>query len=640
MADLPLVLAGPIVRRCDRTYICFWICTSRDIRFTAELEYLLRQADTPAKWRKLEATVRQHTLRIAEQLFVSNLVARTNNVDFPVDSLIAYRLSIVEDSLGLNEELQLHQKTLLLEGADRLCFRLPFTQSADKTSLCYASCRNLSGEGVDVGPGIEAILAKKLSSIDRSEAPLVLVLGGDQIYADGMSPPLLRAIVSMSKALFGNAYAPLEPPTRRRELISNCGFTSKDNDHLVRFAEFVSTYLLTFSSAFQLIVSPIRDDDLRRRLARSRSWERVFANVPTYMMFDDHEVTDDWNIDHEWSAALKAPGRAIISAALLAYFLFQEWGNDPMSLDSGLITEIERLLKSPDTSEQIPKALERGRSFVIPADARILALDCRSTRERDTGWTWVREAFPMIAEVPIASRNHTLMVSPRELSRCKALIESTPGRREQPLVLLTNTPLFGRPLIESLQSVASRLTFSKNVVDAENWDIYPRSWIAVTDELLFGTDISACIIVSGDVHYSFTATATLSSPMGRSVKCLQITSSPACNQGAIVPGLITASDPPGEKVKAVWISHSARTFTTTGVMESGIAADSVISLISLALGKPFLKKWKTPSRWTEPNAAILENAFAMIDVHGSRIQSRFINSDARIVRSEDWNSAI
>ena len=32
---------------------------------------------------------------------------------------------------------------------------------------------------------------------------------------------------------------------------------------------------------------------------------RVLANVPTYMAFDDHEVTDDWNLNHEdWSSGV------------------------------------------------------------------------------------------------------------------------------------------------------------------------------------------------------------------------------------------------------------------------------------------------------------------------------------------------
>jgi hypothetical protein len=33
---------------------------------------------------------------------------------------------------------------------------------------------------------------------------------------------------------------------------------------------------------------------------------RVLANIPTYMIFDDHEITDDWNITMEWHEGVKA----------------------------------------------------------------------------------------------------------------------------------------------------------------------------------------------------------------------------------------------------------------------------------------------------------------------------------------------
>ena len=37
--------------------------------------------------------------------------------------------------------------------------------------------------------------------------------------------------------------------------------------------------------------------DFERGLAKVR---RVLANIPTYMIFDDHDVTDDWNLNPLW----------------------------------------------------------------------------------------------------------------------------------------------------------------------------------------------------------------------------------------------------------------------------------------------------------------------------------------------------
>ncbi|WP_346236782.1 hypothetical protein ABDK00_013925 [Niabella insulamsoli] len=58
---------------------------------------------------------------------------------------------------------------------------------------------------------------------------------------------------------------------------------------------------------------------------------RVLANVPTYMIMDDHEVTDDWCITQRWNnQVLSKPfGRDIIRNAMMAYTVFQDWGNTP-----------------------------------------------------------------------------------------------------------------------------------------------------------------------------------------------------------------------------------------------------------------------------------------------------------------------
>ena len=59
---------------------------------------------------------------------------------------------------------------------------------------------------------------------------------------------------------------------------------------------------------------------------------RALANVPTYMIFDDHDVTDDWNLNPLWRDRVlthRARRRRSIRNALASYALFQDWGNDP-----------------------------------------------------------------------------------------------------------------------------------------------------------------------------------------------------------------------------------------------------------------------------------------------------------------------
>ena len=55
----------------------------------------------------------------------------------------------------------------------------------------------------------------------------------------------------------------------------------------------------------------------------------MLANVPTLMIFDDHEVTDDWNLHADWVARVNASamGPQVLRNALAAYAVFQDWGN-------------------------------------------------------------------------------------------------------------------------------------------------------------------------------------------------------------------------------------------------------------------------------------------------------------------------
>jgi hypothetical protein len=59
---------------------------------------------------------------------------------------------------------------------------------------------------------------------------------------------------------------------------------------------------------------------------------RTLANVPTYMIMDDHDATDDWNLNPIWVDRVNNTtfGRAILRNALASYTLFQDWGNDPV----------------------------------------------------------------------------------------------------------------------------------------------------------------------------------------------------------------------------------------------------------------------------------------------------------------------
>jgi hypothetical protein len=60
---------------------------------------------------------------------------------------------------------------------------------------------------------------------------------------------------------------------------------------------------------------------------------RTLAHLPSFMIFDDHEVTDDWNADDKWLNVVNTTQDPLrlwpttMTDALCAYWIYQGWGN-------------------------------------------------------------------------------------------------------------------------------------------------------------------------------------------------------------------------------------------------------------------------------------------------------------------------
>jgi hypothetical protein len=70
--------------------------------------------------------------------------------------------------------------------------------------------------------------------------------------------------------------------------------------------------------------------------------QRALANIPTYMILDDHDVTDDYFLNPLWRDRVltSALGQTIITNAMVTYALFQDWGNNPIRYDNGFPAEL------------------------------------------------------------------------------------------------------------------------------------------------------------------------------------------------------------------------------------------------------------------------------------------------------------
>jgi hypothetical protein len=150
----------------------------------------------------------------------------------------------------------------------------------------------------------------------------------------------------------------ISPPQRAKELRQHARLTSDAmSSHLMFLGEFYAMYLLVWSDALWprkagTIDVPAAEEAVpnygffgelsRPELERARAGltafaeslpkvRRVLATIPTLMILDDHEVTDDWNLNADWVVSVNssAVGPHLLRSALAAYAVFQDWGNQP-----------------------------------------------------------------------------------------------------------------------------------------------------------------------------------------------------------------------------------------------------------------------------------------------------------------------
>ncbi len=140
------------------------------------------------------------------------------------------------------------------------------------------------------------------------------------------------------------------------------------------------------------------------------SVRRAMANVPCYMMWDDHDITDDWNLTRDWrdQVLTKDAGVTVLRNAMVAGTVFQMWGNDPAAFlfdpanpdpsstkRAELLDAIEQLYPSGASSVSLTAANEVNTLFGLDGAEppptkwhyrvdgplfRILVLDTRTRR--------------------------------------------------------------------------------------------------------------------------------------------------------------------------------------------------------------------------------------------------------------------
>ncbi|GAB3283616.1 alkaline phosphatase family protein [Parahaliea aestuarii] len=541
--ELPLLLAGPILRRVERKRFVAWLATSQrcDLKLTLspsqapEQSYHLRAGE--AGLNAIQAGKHLHFLLLDVPL----------DEELPSDTWVAYQLA-----LGTGGEGAAHWRDLG-ELAPDLCYdghSLPgFRLSGRVHSVLHGSCRKPHHGAGDGLVRADQLLAQWLADSDagsdanskdstHSDWPAALMLSGDQIYADDVAGPLLRRIHHLIPLLglpdeplagagdevkAGSAEAlyqhpdcyyrrdRLLPQTRRNRGLAQVLFrgaekpvftTANARNHLITLAEMLVMYLLVWSPTLwrcgtcgmpkgldqeEQDLYRKQDDAVEGFAEGLAAVQRLFAHIPVAMIFDDHDVTDDWNLTRGWEeSAYGHPfSSRVIGNALLAYLLCQGWGNSPDAFPAELMQRVANTLKLPGGEEHDNLLVDLLRfdhwHYVWNLNPPLVVADCRTHR-------W---------------RSESSADKPSGLMDWEALTDLQHDLKGLPAVLLVSSaPIFGVKLIEVIQRVFTYVGLPL-MVDAENWMSHRGAASAILNIFRHSRTPGHFVILSGDVHYSF-----------------------------------------------------------------------------------------------------------------------------------------
>ncbi len=520
-SQLPDILAGPILRRLTKDQLVIWLVTSKLLDISL---CLYHHSDKTCFFSKKIDTFSPKPVQVGKQTYIY-LIDHVAETPFPANVLLEYDL-IIHTDRG-DRDLEYCLPHLLYPGQKRPVF----TFKPQLNHVLHGSCRRPHYPSEDALLRIDDELAEMIESPEKR--PALLVMTGDQIYADDVGGPMLVAIhqamnllglfpekldgavVNDSEQLLLSEFCyyrreDLLPHNKETKTLRDRFFggvrkpiftAASAHNHMVTLAEINAMYLLIWSPALWSFINlenaEIPESHLelyRSELLAVQSFagglagvQRLLAHLPTYMIFDDHDVTDDWNLTRGWEeVAYGHPfSRRIIGNALIAYFLFQGWGNHPQQFDDQFLQCVHECFDQPGGKKQdalIDYLLDFEHwNYSLPTTPKMVVLDTRTSR-------WWSESS---------------LSKPSGLLDWEDLSDLQQELMNQPAVLLVSpAPIFGVKLIEVVQRI---ITFCGHplVVDAENWMAHPGSANVILNIFRHRKTPKNFVILSGDVHYSF-----------------------------------------------------------------------------------------------------------------------------------------
>ncbi|MFF9790484.1 alkaline phosphatase D family protein [Streptomyces bacillaris] len=362
--------------------------------------------------------------------------------------------------------------------------------------IAFGSCRWAAApaDGHDpAGPDALVTLAARLAADPAAERPDVLLLLGDQVYADETSGATRRRLAA------------------RRDLREPPGAEVADYEE----------YTCLYDESW-------RDPEVR--------W--LLSTVPSCMIFDDHDVIDDWNTSAAWQEQIRATPwwHERIVSGLMSYWVYQHLGNlSPAELAADPLYA---------TVRAVPDGTEALRRSAAGADA-----DPARTR-----WSYQR-IFGRVQLLMVDTRaarvlpeGRRAMLDDGEAAWLREKVLAAPSAYDH-ILIGSSLPWLLPPLAHDAEAWNAALCggsrggrwarFGEKVrraADLEHWAAFPDSFDRFTELLRragSGPEAPATVcVLSGDVHHAYIAeprwsdTAPGGAPESR---VLQLTCSPLHN---------------------------------------------------------------------------------------------------------------
>ncbi len=458
--DAPLLVLGPMLRYVGETAVTIWVETDR----ACQVEILGRQTRT------FEVAGHHYGLVVIDGLSPGG----EREYQVALDGAVRWPEPGSEFPPSVLRTLDPARPLRLMFGSCRRA-DLPAPQRE------RGRARHEEEHGADA----LCACALDLRASPRERWPDVMLLIGDQVYADTVGPATRQFIEGRRD--------PSRPP----------GYEVAD------FTEYCFLYREAWSEP-------------------SVRW--LLSVIPTAMIFDDHDVHDDWNISSAWCREYQAKPwwRARSSGAYMSYWLYQHLGNfSPEELDKN---ELWRQVREPGDATAVLS------DFAVRADQRADGIQ----------WSF-RRSFVGVQVVMIDSRGGRILEDGTRLMVSEAewqwVTESVSGDWDH-VVLATSLPVFlprGIHALETWNEAVCAGAWGKRIartgervrraVDLEHWAAFGKSF-ARFERLLTelasgerGRPPASVTVISGDVHHSYLAAVDI--PAGadsRSAVCQAVCS--------------------------------------------------------------------------------------------------------------------